>query len=61
MLDKNLLDEKLILNEMERLNILFIKNNYDEKQKKLFIESKLEKAKLNNDTLLIEVCNRLLK
>lgn len=61
MLDKNLLDEKLILNEMERLNILFIKNNYDEKQKKLFIESKLEKAKINNDTLLIEVCNRLLK
>ena len=60
MLDQNQLDEGLINNEIERLEIIFIKENYNDKQKLWFINSKLEKAKISNDRLLIEVCSRLL-
>ena len=60
MLDQNQLDEALINNEIERLEIIFIKENYNDKQKLWFINSKLEKAKISNDRLLIEVCSRLL-
>lgn len=60
MLDQNQLDETLIKNEIERLEIIFIKEKYNDKQKLWFINSKLEKAKISNDRLLIEVCSRLL-
>ncbi len=60
MLDQNQLDEGLINNEIERLEIIFIKEKYNDKQKLWFINSKLEKAKISNDRLLIEVCSRLL-
>ena len=60
MLDQNQLDEALIKNEIERLEIIFIKEKYNDKQKLWFINSKLEKAKISNDRLLIEVCSRLL-
>ena len=60
MLDQDQLDEALINNEIERLEIIFIKENYNDKQKLWFINSKLEKAKISNDRLLIVVCSRLL-
>ena len=56
-----MLDQDLIDNEIERIKIIFQKNNYDDEQKQWFIESKLNGAKANNDTLLIEVCNKLLE
>lgn len=60
MLDQNQLDENIINNEIERLEIIFMKEKYNDKQKLWFINSKLEKAKSSNDRLLIEVCSRLL-
>ena len=58
MLDQNLEDE-LIKNEIERIELFFLKNNYDKKQKLLFINSKLYNARINNDELLTKVCNKL--
>ena len=55
------LDEKIINNEIERIKILFEKNEYGLEEKKWFIEAKLINAQKNNDMYLIEVCNRLLK
>ena len=54
-------DQNLIDNEIERIEIFFQKNNYNDEQKVWFIESKLYSAKANNDPLLIEVCNKLLE
>ena len=54
-------DQDLVNNEIERIKLIFQGNNYDEEQKLWFIESKLNGAKNNNDTLLIEVCEKLLE
>ncbi len=59
MLDKLLDDKELINLEVERIKLLFIKNNYDEEQKKWFIEAKKKSAIENNDEKLLYVCNIL--
>ena len=61
MLDQGLQDEFIISNEIERINILFEKNNYDEEQKKWFIEAKIISAKKNNDILLLQACSKILE
>ncbi len=55
------LEKKLVDNEVERIEILFEKNNYNNNQKRWFIESKMNDAKLLKDTNLIKVCEILLK
>ncbi len=55
-----MLDQDLIDNEVERLEILFEKNNYNDNQKKWFIQAKLKDAKELNDKLLLRVCEILL-
>ena len=59
MLDKLLDDKELINMEVERIKLLFIKNNYDDEQKKWFIEAKKKSAKENNDEKLLYVCKIL--
>lgn len=60
MFDNEELNKEYIENEVERIRILFLKNNYDLEEKKWFIESKANRAKVSNDVLLLEVCNILL-
>ena len=56
-----MLDKDLVNNEIERIKLLFLKEKYDQEQKKWFIESKINRAKATNDDLLLEVCERLLE
>ena len=56
-----MLDQDLIENEIERIELLFEKNKYDDKQKKWFIEAKLKDAKELHDVVLLKVCEVLLE
>lgn len=64
MLGQDLRDEETLL-EIERINILFKKNNYDKQQKKWFLESKIMNAKEHGDKKLLilyeELLNEVLK
>ena len=60
MLEKHQVDEIIINNEIERLKLLFERNNYNKQEKIWFIDSKRITAVENKDLLLLEVCNRLL-
>jgi hypothetical protein len=55
------LDLFLVNNEIERIKILFEKNNYNNSQKRWFIEYKYNEAKAANDDLMIIVCDKLLE
>ena len=55
-----LLEEDLVNNEVKRIELLFEKNNYNNDQKKWFLESKLKYAKATNDVIVYRVCNILI-
>ncbi len=59
MLDNHQVNKEIIELELERIKLLFLKNNYDTEQKKWFIEAKRETALKNNDANLLEVCKLL--
>ena len=61
MLDQDLQDDFIISNEIERINILFEKNKYDDKQKKWFIEAKIVAAKKSNNILLLQAYSKILE
>ena len=61
MLDQHQVDEIIINDEIERLKLLFERNNYNKQEKIWFIDSKKITAIENKDLLLLEVCNILLK
>jgi hypothetical protein len=54
------LEKDLVDNEVERLEILFEKNEYNDDQKRWFIESKFKDAKDTDDKILLKVCEILL-
>ncbi len=56
-----MLNQNLIENEIEHIEILFLKEHYNNYQKKWFIESKKKDAEKLNDINLLEVCNKLLE
>lgn len=60
MFDDEQLNKEFIENEVERIRILFLKNNYNAEEKRWFLESKINSAKAINDVLLLEVCDILL-
>ena len=60
MFDDVQLNKEFIENEVERIRIVFLKNSYNDEEKRWFIESKVNAAKASNDVLLLEVCNILL-
>lgn len=60
MLEQDLQNNFIISNEIERIKILFEKNNYTDEQKKWFIEAKIISAKNNNDDELLKIYNKLL-
>lgn len=55
-----LLDEETIDIEMDRIKLVFEKENYDDEQKKWYLESVIEQAKKSNDIVTLEVCHMLL-
>lgn len=57
---ENHFNDELVKNEVERIQILFSKNNYGAKEKLWFIQSKVEYAKASNDELLLKACNIIL-
>ena len=61
MLDQDLQDDFIISNEIERINILFEKNKYDDEQKKWFIEAKIVAAKKSNNILLLQDYSKILE
>lgn len=61
MLDQDLQDDFIISNEIERINILFEKNKYDDEQKKWFIEAKIVAAKKSNNILLLQAYSKILE
>lgn len=56
-----MLDQNLVNNEIERMEILFEKEHYNNDQRIWFIEAKMQDAKELNDIHLLEVCNRLME
>ena len=56
-----MLDQNLINNEIERMEILFEKEHYNNDQRIWFIEVKMQDAKELNDIHLLSVCNRLME
>ena len=60
MLEKHQVNEVIINNEVERIKLVFIKNNYNLQQKLWFINAKKILATKNKDLLLLKVCNKLL-
>ena len=58
MLDQHLQDS-FIENEVERIELFFIDNKYNEKQKLIYLNKRLYNAEKNNDELLLKVCNIL--
>lgn len=56
-----MLDQNLVNNEIERMEILFEKERYNNDQRIWFIEAKMQDAKELNDIHLLEVCNRLME
>lgn len=55
-----LLDDETIDIEMDRIKLVFEKENYDDEQKKWYLESVIEQAKKSNDIVTLEVCHMLL-
>ena len=60
MLEHLQVDEELINNEVDRLELLFMKEKYTKEQKLWFIESKINMAKRKKDFLTIKICEKLL-
>ena len=58
MLDQDLQDRSVEL-EVERIELFFLKEHYNTKQKLYYINSKLFNARVNKDELLTKVCNIL--
>ena len=59
-LEKDQFDDEFINLEVERIKILFQKNNYNINQQKWFLESKIMTARENNDLNYLKVCEILL-
>ena len=59
-LEKDRFDDEFINLEVERIKILFQKNNYNINQQKWFLESKIMTARENNDLNYLKVCEILL-
>ncbi len=60
MLKNNQLDDELIKLETKKIEIMFLKNNYNLEKKKTYINLKLEEAKKTNNINLLEVCKNII-
>ena len=58
-LEKNLQDDVMINLEVERIKLLFEKNNYNLKQKKWFIEAKEKNATKEKSEIILNACRIL--
>ena len=59
-MEKDQLDEELIALEIERIELLFMKENYDKEDKINYISFKKEEALKSGNLIDIEICDRLL-
>ena len=55
------LDEKVVQLEIERIKLLFEKNNYNLEEKKWFLDAKMISAQKDKDIFSMETCQRLVK